>query len=76
MTSARKTSQIAQFASERGLKRTDFQAEGIGGKGLNLKAGMKADLVLFDAARVIDRSTFQDPGQIAEGIERVFVAGL
>jgi N-acyl-D-amino-acid deacylase len=41
-----------------------------------IKAGMKADLVLFDAARVIDRSTFQDPGQIAEGIERVFVNGV
>jgi N-acyl-D-amino-acid deacylase len=41
-----------------------------------VKAGMKADLVLFDAARVIDRSTFQDPQQIAEGIERVFVNGV
>ena len=41
-----------------------------------VKAGMKADLVLFDATRVIDRSTFQDPGQIAEGIERVFVNGV
>jgi N-acyl-D-amino-acid deacylase len=41
-----------------------------------IKAGMKADLVLFDAARVIDRSTFQDPQQIAEGIERVFVNGV
>ena len=41
-----------------------------------VKAGLKADLVLFDAARVIDRSTFQDPGAIAEGIERVFVNGV
>jgi len=41
-----------------------------------VKAGMKADLVLFDAARVIDRSTFQDPQQLAEGIERVFVNGV
>ena len=41
-----------------------------------VKAGMKADLVLFDAAKVIDRSTFQDPQQIAEGIERVFVNGV
>ncbi|HEV7765258.1 MAG TPA: D-aminoacylase [Thermoanaerobaculia bacterium] len=41
-----------------------------------VKAGMKADLVLFDAARVIDRSTFQDPQAIAEGIERVFVNGV
>jgi N-acyl-D-amino-acid deacylase len=41
-----------------------------------VKAGMKADLVLFDAARVIDRSTFQDPQQIAEGVERVWVNGV
>ncbi len=41
-----------------------------------VKAGMKADLVLFDASRVIDRSTFQDPQKIAEGIEHVFVNGV
>jgi hypothetical protein len=41
-----------------------------------IKAGMKADLVLFDAARVIDRSTFQNPGEIAEGLARVFVNGV
>jgi N-acyl-D-amino-acid deacylase len=41
-----------------------------------VKAGMKADLVLFDAEKVIDRSTFQDPQQLAEGIERVFVNGV
>jgi N-acyl-D-amino-acid deacylase len=41
-----------------------------------IKPGMKADLVLFDAARVIDRSTFQDPQQLAEGIQRVFVNGV
>jgi len=41
-----------------------------------VKAGMKADLVLFDAAKVIDRSTFEEPQQIAEGIDRVFVNGV
>ena len=41
-----------------------------------VKAGMKADLVLFDPARVIDDSTFEDPQRIAEGIARVFVNGV
>jgi N-acyl-D-amino-acid deacylase len=41
-----------------------------------IKPGMKADLVLFDAARIIDRSTFQDPQRLAEGVERVFVNGV
>lgn len=40
-----------------------------------VKAGMKADLVLFDASRVIDRATFEKPQEIAEGIARVFVNG-
>jgi N-acyl-D-amino-acid deacylase len=37
--------------------------------------GMKADLVLFDAATVIDRSTFEQPRALATGIERVWVNG-
>lgn len=41
-----------------------------------IKPGLKADLVLFDPARVIDQSTFQDPQKIAAGIERVFVNGV
>jgi N-acyl-D-aspartate/D-glutamate deacylase len=41
-----------------------------------IKAGMKADLVLFDPARIIDRSTFQEPQTLAEGIARVFVNGV
>lgn len=41
-----------------------------------VRAGMKADLVLFDAARVIDRSTFQDPLRLPEGVEHVFVNGV
>ncbi|HYI10155.1 MAG TPA: D-aminoacylase [Thermoanaerobaculia bacterium] len=41
-----------------------------------VKAGMKADLVLFDPSRVIDQSTFQDPQRLAQGIERVFVNGV
>jgi len=41
-----------------------------------VRAGMKADLVLFDAERVIDKSTFQDPKRLPEGISQVFVNGV
>ncbi|MEJ7711777.1 MAG: amidohydrolase family protein [Pyrinomonadaceae bacterium] len=41
-----------------------------------VRRGYKADLVLFDPARVIDRSTFREPLLISEGIERVFVNGV
>jgi N-acyl-D-amino-acid deacylase len=37
--------------------------------------GMKADLVIFDPKRVIDRSTFKEPLQLSEGMEQVFVNG-
>jgi N-acyl-D-amino-acid deacylase len=37
--------------------------------------GMKADLVLFDPAKVIDRSTFEEPRKLAEGIVWVSVNG-
>jgi len=37
--------------------------------------GMKADLVLFNPQTVIDRSTFEDPGKLSEGIELVVVNG-
>lgn len=37
---------------------------------------LKADLVLFDPVQVVDRSTFENPGLISEGINRVFVNGV
>jgi N-acyl-D-amino-acid deacylase len=37
--------------------------------------GMKADLVLFDPATVIDRSTFEEPRKLSTGILRVYVNG-
>src|SRR5687767_697079 len=40
-----------------------------------VRPGFKADLVLFDPARIIDRSTFQKPELISEGVKRVFVNG-
>ena len=40
-----------------------------------IRAGMKADLMLFDPATIIDRSTFEQPRLRARGINRVFVNG-
>jgi N-acyl-D-amino-acid deacylase len=41
-----------------------------------IRSGFKADLVLFDPAKVIDRATFREPQIISEGIEQVFVNGV
>jgi len=41
-----------------------------------VRPGFKADLVLFDPVRVIDRATFRDPQLVAEGVKRVFVNGV
>jgi N-acyl-D-amino-acid deacylase len=40
-----------------------------------IKKGIKADLVLFDKDKVIDRATFSAPQTLSEGIEIVFVNG-
>ena len=40
-----------------------------------IRVGMKADLVLFDAATVMDTSTFESPLLPARGIHTVFVNG-
>jgi N-acyl-D-amino-acid deacylase len=40
-----------------------------------VRAGAYADLVLFDAATVIDRSTTKDPKAMSEGIRSVWVNG-
>ena len=40
-----------------------------------VREGMKADLAVFDPARVTDRATFDQPHQYAEGFEMVVVNG-
>jgi N-acyl-D-amino-acid deacylase len=40
-----------------------------------IRTGMKADLVLFDPATIIDRSTFEQPRLRARGVHRVWVNG-
>ena len=40
-----------------------------------LREGAFADLVLFDPATVIDRSTFEKPQELPVGIEKVLVNG-
>lgn len=48
---------------------------GLKDRGL-VRAGYKADLVLFDPNLVTDRATFQQPQLISAGIDRVFVNGV
>lgn len=58
-------------------KMTSLPAARLGLKDRGLiRPGYKADLVLFDPNRVIDRSTFKEPQLIAEGINQVFVNGV
>ena len=58
-------------------KMTSLNAEklGIGDRGL-LRAGWKADITVFDADRVADRATFENPHQYPVGIEYVIVNGV
>ncbi len=57
-------------------KMTSFPAERLGltDRGL-LRPGMKADVVVFDPAKVRDMATFEKPHQYAEGFSYVAVNG-
>jgi dihydroorotase/N-acyl-D-amino-acid deacylase len=47
----------------------------LGDRGV-LKTGLWADIVVFDPERVRDRSTFDNPNQLAEGMDYVLVNGV
>lgn len=57
-------------------KMTSMPAARLGLKDRGVIAvGMKADLVLFDPATVLDQATFENPKLLARGIHTVFVNG-
>jgi dihydroorotase/N-acyl-D-amino-acid deacylase len=41
-----------------------------------LKAGMWADVVVFDPATITDRATFENPNQLSQGMHYVLVNGV
>ena len=57
-------------------KMTSFPAQraGLEDRGV-LRPGMKADVVVFDPATIIDKATFEKPHQYAEGVAAVLVNG-
>ena len=51
------------------------QRFGLAGRGM-IREGYSADLVLFDAEKIIDMATFNDPERPAVGIKSVWVNGM
>ena len=48
---------------------------GLGDRGV-LRPGMKADIAIWDADRILDTATFEKPHQYAQGVNFVFVNGV
>ena len=58
-------------------KMTSMPADqlGLGDRG-RLAPSLKADLVILDAEKIIDRATFKEPHLFPDGIHHVYVAGV
>ena len=58
-------------------KMTSLAAQRVGlfDRGL-LRPGLAADIVVFDAERIIDRATFEDPHRVSDGMRYVLVNGV
>ena len=76
---------LGRYSREEGLislpeavhKMTEMPAQrfGLAGRGM-IREGYCADLVLFDAEKIIDTATFSDPVCAAKGIRGVWVNGV
>jgi len=75
---------IGHYARDKGVlsmeeaikKMTSMPAARLGLKDRGiLKEGYKADLVIFDPEKIIDKATFEDPHQYPEGIDYVIING-
>lgn len=75
---------LGEYVREQGIltlpeairKMTSLTAKKLGLKDRGVLAqGKKADLVLFDADKISDRATYQDPNQYPVGIKAVIVNG-
>ena len=56
-------------------QRLEHRAPAMKNKG-RVRVGADADIVVFDPARVIDKATYEQPAQYAEGIKYVLVNGV
>jgi dihydroorotase/N-acyl-D-amino-acid deacylase len=57
-------------ATSQAAARVNFTDRGI------LRPGMKADIVVFDPARIRDAATYEDPHHLSEGVSDVIVNGV
>jgi N-acyl-D-aspartate/D-glutamate deacylase len=56
---------------------TSYPAQKLGLKDRGiLREGYWADITIFDAERIIDKATYENPRLLSEGVEYVFVNGV